>query len=366
MGYINSKKYGSAVQHYAKANGDISYYITYKDEFNKLKRIKVGDKSKGITEPYCNQMRNDIIHKVRLGEDIGIKHKKKNKIRLNEMAEIYFDEKRASEKRKSVYNVHIKPLFGDRDPENITKDEIKKLINTLLDDNKAAQTVNNIFGLIRTIYNYHIKEKELKILNPCAGIKKLKTDNNRERYLQISEINTLYSEIKHSITLTNFVQLSLQTGGRLETILHIKKKDIDLQNETITLVNLKTGETYKGFLQSSYVEYLKKYLQNLKLNDYVVSFDKNKKVTSRQIQSRLKPILDKLFNKELQINDRKNRTVIHTFRHTFASHLAINGTPIFTIKELMNHSDIEQTMRYAKLDPLSGKDMVQKLYINGE
>lgn len=37
--------------------------------------------------------------------------------------------------------------------------------------------------------------------------------------------------------------------------------------------------------------------------------------------------------------------------HTFASYLAINGTPIFTIKELMNHKDIEQTMRYAKLSP---------------
>ena len=58
----------------------------------------------------------------------------------------------------------------------------------------------------------------------------------------------------------------------------------------------------------------------------------------------------------------KNRTVIHTLRHTFASHLAINGTPIFTIKELMNHSDIEQTMKYAKLAPDSGKKNVINLY----
>ena len=43
MAYVNSKKFGSTVQHYKKENGDISYYITYKDEFNKLKRIKVGD-----------------------------------------------------------------------------------------------------------------------------------------------------------------------------------------------------------------------------------------------------------------------------------------------------------------------------------
>jgi integrase len=55
--------------------------------------------------------------------------------------------------------------------------------------------------------------------------------------------------------------------------------------------------------------------------------------------------------------------VIHTLRHTCASRLAINGTPIFTIKELMNHYDIEQTMRYAKLAPDSGKKNVINLYI---
>ena len=52
--------------------------------------------------------------------------------------------------------------------------------------------------------------------------------------------------------------------------------------------------------------------------------------------------LDRLFNIGLEKDDAKNRTVIHTLRHTFASHLAINGTPIFTIKELMNHSDVHR------------------------
>ena len=56
--------------------------------------------------------------------------------------------------------------------------------------------------------------------------------------------------------------------------------------------------------------------------------------------------------------DAKNRTVIHTF----ASHLAINGTPIFTIQKLLNHSDIKMTMRYAKLAPDSGKMAIEELY----
>lgn len=67
----------------------------------------------------------------------------------------------------------------------------------------------------------------------------------------------------------------------------------------------------------------------------------------RQFKS-TKKIFNKLFNQKLDKNDRKNRVVVHTLRHTFASHLAINGTPIFTIQKLMNHKDIKMTMRYAK------------------
>ena len=72
--------------------------------------------------------------------------------------------------------------------------------------------------------------------------------------------------------------------------------------------------------------------------------------------------MNELFNKDLEKDDRKNRVVLHTLRHTFASHLAINGTPILTIKSLMNHSSIEMTMRYAHLSPDSGLNEVRKLY----
>jgi integrase len=41
----------------------------------------------------------------------------------------------------------------------------------------------------------------------------------------------------------------------------------------------------------------------------------------------------------------------HTFRHTFASHLAMRGVPLPAIKELMGHSSITTTMRYAHVAP---------------
>ncbi len=35
------------------------------------------------------------------------------------------------------------------------------------------------------------------------------------------------------------------------------------------------------------------------------------------------------------ITDRRNKVVFHSLRHTFASWLAINGTPIYTIQKLL-------------------------------
>lgn len=37
------------------------------------------------------------------------------------------------------------------------------------------------------------------------------------------------------------------------------------------------------------------------------------------MQKRLRPILNDLFNREIDDKDRKNRFVIHSLRHTFAS-----------------------------------------------
>ena len=83
--------------------------------------------------------------------------------------------------------------------------------------------------------------------------------------------------------------------------------------------------------------------------------------TTQEVKART--ILNDLFNIGINLEDRKNKVVIHTLRHTFASHLAINGTPIFTIQKLMNHKDIKMTLRYAKLSPDSGREAVEALKI---
>ena len=41
----------------------------------------------------------------------------------------------------------------------------------------------------------------------------------------------------------------------------------------------------------------------------------------------------------------------HMLRHTFATRLRDKGVPLDRIMELLGHSNIQQTMRYAKMRP---------------
>jgi integrase len=361
--FETSKKY-TGVVYTVLQNNDRSYYITYKIS-GKFHRIHIGKKSEGISEAFCHQKRNEAINNVKFGDDTPIvKNKKKNVITIQSLADVYFQDKayenRSNSRQLGKYNLHIKPTFSRRDVTCITKSEITTFRNQL-SDTKSPKTVNGIIQLLTAIINYSIKEKDLKIINPCNGVKRLNTDNERERFLSLDEIKLLKDEVEHEQNLKTFVLLALVTGGRVQTILNIQKKDIDLLNDTVTLKDIKNDSSYKGFIDNETKQHLQSFIDDLSRNDFIVGCDSSP-FPMRTIQRKLLNIINRLFNQGLDVSDTKNRAVIHSLRHTFASQLAIKGIPIFTIKKLMNHADIEQTMRYAKLAPDSGKEAIKSLY----
>ncbi len=343
---------------------DKAFYFTFKDiATNKKVWVKVGKYSEGIRENATVTLRSEAISKNRHGEDITVIAKKKLKdiLTFDEVANEYLEIKN-NINLKSRYENAIKEILGNRDIYSITKDDITKLIKTLIDKDYSASTVEVTFSVIRASFNYAIKEKNLILVNPCTGAKLPKIDNARERYLSINEINLLKDTVKQTNdkNLYIFLELLLQTGARKYSILTLTKKDFNLEHKEVTIKNHKTNTTYKGFLQDDFIEPLREYLKEFSINENIFTFSDD--MTYCKVAIKLLAILNKLFNVGLASNDRKNRVVIHSLRHSFASHLAINGVPIFTIQKLLNHSDITQTMRYAKLSPENGKNAIQGLY----
>ncbi len=361
--WITSKKF-TGVRYKLLENNDRSYQIRYKIN-GRLKEEVIGKKSEGITEQYCHQKRNEALNNSKFGDDAPIvKHKKKNFITVQSLADTYINDtidNKTNTKMLNKYNLHIKDVFGNMDIHTIEQDDITKWRRSL-SERLAPKTANSLVELLSTIFNHSIK-KGLKVVNPCVGVKKPRVNNQREKYLDLEEIVQLKNAVSDNPTLYAFVLLSLSTGGRRETIIHIKKQDINLKNGTISLIDFKNdGERYTGFIEQETLDFLQSLnWDTLKPYDYIVGLS-NTPLPAKTLSNQLAPILNHLFNQGLEKNDSKHRTVIHTLRHTFASHLAINGTPIFTIKKLMNHHDIEMTMRYAKLAPDSGKENVFNLY----
>jgi len=361
--WITSKKY-TGVRYKILDGNDKSYQIRYKIN-GRLKEEVIGKKSEGINEAYCHQKRNEALNRAKFGDDTPIvKHKAKNFTSVQMLADIYFAdtiENKTNKQMLGKYNYKIKPVFGKLDAATLEQNDITKWKRELAKD-LAPKTVNSYIELLSTIYNHSIK-KGKKIINPCIGVEKYSINNERKRYLDLGEIASLKDACKHDPRLYCFILLSLSTGGRRETILSIQKKDINLSRRTVELIDHKNdGETYTGFLEKETLAYLQSIeLDKLSPNHYIVGTSLNK-IPGKTLSNNLKPIIDRLFNDGLDEKDTKNRAVVHTLRHTFASHLAINGSPILTIKKLMNHHDIEQTMRYAKLAPDSGKEDVLNLY----
>ena len=343
---------------------DKAFYFTFKDiATNKKVWVKVGKYSEGIRENVTVTLRSEAISKNRHGEDITVQAKKKlkNITTFDEIANEYLEIKN-NRNLISRYNTTIKEVFSNKDINSITKEDITKFVKSLIDKDYSVSTIRMNIAVIRASFNYAIKEKNLQIFNPCTGVKLPKLDNARERYLSINEINLLRDTVKQTNdkSLYIFLELLLQTGARKFSILTLTKKDFNLEHKEVTIKNHKTNTTYKGFLQDDFIEPLKEYLKQFNLNEHIFTFSDD--MNYSLVGHKLLNILDKLFNVGLASNDRKNKVVIHTLRHSMASHLAINGTPIFTIQKLLNHSDITQTMRYAKLSPENGKNAIQGLY----
>lgn len=355
---VKSKKF-TGVYIEELQDGDKSFYITYKDENNKKVWLKIGKFSEGIREQFCNVKRNEIITKLRLGETVKLKHAKKDKTTISALATEYFEymlkhSRKNGIKEQQRYDNHIKPVF-----ENLAVCDInQKFIDQFQTEKQksyAPKTVNNMTDLLGTIIEYGIKQGTVKELNPVRQIKRFNVDNERERYLSETEIGKLLTDTKTDhYELYAFCLLALTTGARVETLHALREYDFDFGTRTVNLKDFKNNSTYKGFLTDKAVEAVR---QQIKANKSDIIFTSGMSTIQRKISAHLEQ-----FNKKIKANDRKNRVVLHTLRHTFASHLAIKGTPIFTIQKLMNHSDIKMTMRYAKLAPDSGREFVEKLF----
>lgn len=204
------------------SNEDRSYFITYKNDEDKKVWKKIGNYSEGIRENYCKKIRDEIVVKLRNGEEIVKKYKY---IPFKDIVSKYYStrisDNKNIKKEMSVVNLHLSPYFESFNINKIEEKDIVDFKNTKA--TYSPKTLNNMLTILNAILNYAYANNLIKN-NVARFIKKVKVDNSRERFLSTKEIKKLYDELKNSPRLLLFCKLALNTGGRLNTILSIKKK----------------------------------------------------------------------------------------------------------------------------------------------
>ena len=171
--------------------------------------------------------------------------------------------------------------------------------------------------------------------------------HRRQRYLTPEEANALLDELgQHSEVTHDMAVMALDCGLRFGEIAELKAKDCDFDRRLILIRDPKARvnrfafmtERFKAILAERCDDAPKGYLFT---NRYGEKMDR--------ISNTFRRAADDLFNQD--VTDNRQKVCFHSLRHTFASWLVEEGTPLYTVKELMGHSDFSMTQRYSHLAP---------------
>jgi integrase len=142
--------------------------------------------------------------------------------------------------------------------------------------------------------------------------------------------------------LEPLVLLSINTGVRRGEAFNLTWSDVDLKNKLITVEGdtSKSGQTRHIPLNREALDTLRKWKEQGVGKGFVFP---------SQTGNRLDNVKKSWTN--LLGMAKVERFRWHDLRHTFASKLVMAGVPLNTVRDLMGHSDIKMTLRYAHLAP---------------
>lgn len=214
-------------------------------------------------------------------------------------------------------------------------------------------TINRELTLLRSAINFYNKHHDHQIKNPLNGFKLFESDF-MPRFLNEKECEILlkHAKLYHNPKLYHFVNLLLNTGCRYGELIKLEWDSVNLENEYLTIRNSlsKNRKTVHKPLNNNAI----KSLIALKENNNSKWVFYNEKTNSHYVNFR------KGFNNVLE-SANLGHIRLHDLRHTFASLLIKRGVPLYYIMQLLGHSDIKTTQKYAHLGQNSLAEVVQIL-----
>ena len=242
-------------------------------------------------------------------------------------------------------------LLGRKMLSELSSDELRHVqAKMLAKGNRHPHTINRYFAALRRILNLAIAEGYLSS-NPVKGVKFFPESAGRLRFLSDAEIRRLNGVMAPEHW--PMVAIAIETGLRLSEQFHARWDCTDIERGILTIPLSKSGRTRHVVLSEAALTILRG-LSSWMHSPYLFPSSLH---ASQPMQGR--HFVVKVYEPALQSANIEGATW-HTLRHTFASRAVMAGVDIRTVQELMGHSTITMTMRYAHLSPAHLRAAVNK------
>ena len=199
-------------------------------------------------------------------------------------------------------------------------------------------TINHEHAYLNAVFSELKKLGEWKLPNPLDGISQFKIEDTELAFLYPEEIPIVLTECDNAEYehLTTIVLICLATGCRWSEAEGLRGSQI--AHNRITFVKTKGKKNRTVPIATELADKIPRARGPL--------FRPCRKSFERAIK-RTKLIFP-------------DRQMTHILRHTFASHFMMNGGNILVLKQILGHSDIKDTMRYAHFAPEHLDDAITK------
>ena len=308
----------------------VEYYLNGKQVHKSLKT-----KDDAVARYLTNEIENDILR--------GENPLPKENITVSQVYEEYqsYLKNRIAESTIATYRSFIVPFIKQlKSPYigNIHESSVTNYIsNKFKTDKITPRTANHILKYVKTMLSFAKSRNYIKE-NPLEKVKLYRIEKSPPKFLDKSEIAKILTAAKGE-TLCPMIATALYTGMRLGELKRLKKEDVDLKRGIITVM-LSKSRKFRTIP-------IHKDLKDI-LSIAALPFD-----TSN---------IRRVF-KRIQRNAGVAGIGWHTFRHTFASHLTMNGVDLVTVGKYLGHADISTTTIYSHLSQSHVNQAIDKLGI---
>lgn len=317
----------------------------------------------------AEQMEREWRRQLHAHEYLG----NRERILITDILNQFIESKKGTPNHRNL-DVHrkiLQRLFEtNRFLDEITSKDLERLKRDREREQAGPATIKHTFNLIRGMWKYG---KKMGYQVGDLEYPVVKLPKHRLRYLSVDEEKRLLAELdpkrtgrglkpfseqsddmqQSLIDVYDLVVILLDTGARHSEIANIEWRNINLDEKTIRLWRPKVQNESVLYMTDRVYRILRRRHQS-RAGAYLFT---NKKGGARGYASQS---IRKAM-KRAGLND----CTIHTLRHTHATRLIQNGMSVYEVKEILGHSDIKTTMRYAHLEQRDvssrARDVINKI-----